>query len=229
MTTPVKAGGGDLATALRAGILFKSKTGRAPRRRDFRPPDKAKWEKLLGLDLPTADTCARLFGSWSEYVSSLGYEPKKKLSNELIEESALGKIQELYPSFVAVQAHNNAYDGEVDGDRAEVKGSTLSHRRDHPDTLYFAFRTHSRELDKSCDRLLCVGLGWDDETQNHVPLVVLDFPRSALGLVSGKSVVMVYATSLFFGGYSLYSPYVVWKADVTPARLKELVRQSETP
>lgn len=210
--------------ALRAGILFKSKAGRAPRRRDFRPPDKKKWETLLGFELPTADSCARLFGSWSEYVSALGYEPKKKLSNEIIEESALQKVRELYPGFSEVRAYNNAYDGEIDGDRTEIKGSTLSHRRDSPDTLYFAFKTHSRELDKSCDRLVCVGLGWNDQTQAHVPLVVLDFPRAALGLVSDKSVVMVYASSLFFGGHSRYKPYVVWKADVTPAELKKLVR-----
>lgn len=213
-------------SALRAGILFKSKTGRAPRRRDFRAPDKKEWENLLGIELPTADTCTRLFESWSEYVAALGYEPKKKLSTEIIEQSAERTVRELFPGYEKVYAHNNVYDGYIDGQRVEVKGSTLSHRKDQPGTLYFAFKTHARELDKVCDRLICVGFGWDDETQNHVPMVVLDFPKSALGLVSGKSVVMVYANSLFHGGYSQYKPYVIWKADgLSPAQIQALVRK----
>ena len=101
------------AGALRAGILFKSKTGRAPRRRDFRPPDNQKWISLLGISMPAADTCARLFGSWSEYVSALGYEPKKKLSNEIIEQSALSHVRALYPDFTEVSANTNSYDGEI--------------------------------------------------------------------------------------------------------------------
>lgn len=210
---------------LRAGILFKSKAGRAPRRRDFRGSDKKQWEELLGIELPSADTCTRLFGSWSEYVAALGYEPKKKLSTEIIEQSALSKVKELYPGFVEIQANTNIYDGELDNQRVEVKGSTLSRRKDNPNTMYFSFATHKRELDKVCDRLICVGLGWDDETQNHVPLIVLDFPKSALGLVSDKGAVMVYVSSLYGGGYSQYKPYVVWKAEgLTLPQIQALVR-----
>lgn len=210
--------------ALRIGIIFKTKTGRAPRRRDFRPGDKEQWETVLGRSLPSADTCARLFGSWSEYVSALGYEPKKKLSNELIEQASLAQVKLVYPGFVEIAANTNLYDGELDGQRVEVKGSTLSARKDNPNGQYFSFAVHNRELDKVCDRLICVGLGWDDERQEHVPLVILDFPKSALGLVSGKGSVMVYANSIFFGGHSRYKPFVTWRAALTPRQLLALVR-----
>ena len=58
-----------------------------------------------------------------------------------------------------------------------------------------------------------------------MPLAALDFPRSALSIVSAKSVVMVYANSLFFGGHSRYKPYLTWRADLSPAELRDLVRR----
>ena len=53
---------------MRAGIQFKSHIGRAPSRKDFRAPERARWQGILGLELPSDSQVCTAFGSWSAYL-----------------------------------------------------------------------------------------------------------------------------------------------------------------
>lgn len=210
----------DVPGALRTAILFRHRVGRTPKRRDFRSPDKVKWEELLGVTLPSADQVARHFGSWSKYLEAAGLpsDPKADFIQR-IEEVALKKVREVYPDFEVIPHETGAFDGYLGDERVEIKGSSLSFRTDNPELGFFSFKTHGRKLSKVSDRAIFVGVGIDRETGAVEPLVVMNFPKAALGFIDSKSTVMVYASAVFGTGSSQYSPYIVWRAKLKPDEL----------
>lgn len=205
---------------LRAGIRFTHRTGRPPKRLDFREPAKSSWEATLGLVLPSADSAAWRFGSWNAYLARMGYgEHPDATSVRQVEEAAIAHVEDVYPDMELVRSEQSAWDGVIAGQRVEIKGATLGVRKDKKEAYYFSFKTHSRKLSKTVDRAIFVGLGHDRDAQGLMPLVRFEFPKSALGFLDGKSTVMVYAQSIFGSGTSLYRPYIRWRAPLRMAHL----------
>lgn len=193
--------------------------GRAPRRRDFRE-DREKWEQATGLQLPNANQIETRWKGWNAYLEAAGLEPAGRSDYAHIEKAAIDHVLEAHPDFELVRAEANAFDGYLGDERVEVKGSLLASRTVRNSRVYyFNFKTHNRDLDKTVDRLICVGLGVDPTSKELVPLVRFEFPKVALGLVSRKATVMVYTSSIFGPGTSLYGGYVTWKA---PLRAHEV-------
>lgn len=226
----------DLAM-LRAGIRFAQRAGRPPKRLDFREPAKSAWERATGLSLPSADAAARRFGGWNGYLGRMGYAHNLDATQQIqeAEQAALAHCEEVYPSFDVVESDRNAYDAYIDfgqgkgPERTEIKGSALSARRDGAPTapnLYFSFKTHGRILSSTVDAAVFVGLGRNPESGVLEPLVRLEFPKSALRAVDGKSTVMLYASTAFLGGKSQYAAYIRWrKPGFRPAQLPQWARR----
>lgn len=222
---------------LRAGVRFAQRAGRPPKRLDFREPAKSEWESKTGLVLPSADAAARRFGGWNAYLGRMGYAHNVDATQQIYEaeQAALAHCEDVYPALDMVRSNRNAYDAYVDFgrgkgvERTEIKGSALSARSGLEPTaqhLYFSFKTHGRELSKTVDAAVFVGLGRNPDTGLLEPLLRMEFPKSALRVVDSKSTIMLYASTVFLGGSSQYSPYIRWrKPGLNPARLPEYARK----
>lgn len=215
----------DLAM-LRAGVRFAQSVGRAPRRQDLREPARSQWQEQLGLELPSADAAARRFGGFTSYLARMGYTPNQDVTSTYkpVELAAMAHVEQTYPGFQVIESEQNAWDGEFEGQRIEVKGASLLARGDNPDMLYFSFKTHARDFTKTLDKVIMVGLGFDHDLGMFVPLMRLEFPKTALRLIDNKSTVMVYGSLLTTSQISKYTPYVRWRAKVNPNQLKAYLK-----
>ncbi|QAY18156.1 hypothetical protein [Thermus phage TSP4] len=188
-----------------AGLRFYTRTGRRPRREDFRPPNRLHWEKVLGFDLPSESTVSAKFKGFTNYLRAMGLAENNHARAEELEDAALRHILEVYPHAEVVTANTNAYDLLLGEERVEVKGTALTRR---PDTgyLHWTFRLHNRIFSKTVDAVFLVCM---DKDLN--PVARFEFREHGLKLLDNKSVLTVYA-DILRGGYSKYAPYLVWKA-----------------
>lgn len=201
---------------LRAAVMYRTKVGRVPRRKDFRDPQRTEWARALDYELPTSNQVELRFGTWNQYLEHAGMTSAgSALDLASIERAGIEHVSEVYGSFAEVPTEANSYDGLVTIDdaeqRVEVKASLLA-RRANKDRYFFNFKTHSRTLSKMCDRVIFVGLGWDDEAQDFVPLCRYEFTGPELPLVDDKSTVMLYASTIWAAGSSQYRRYLKWRS-----------------
>lgn len=205
---------------LRAAVLFNAKVGRAPKRRDLRLPDRARWEEALGFELPAESNVNFLFGGLVPFLHEAGLRKSTAVHYVDIEEAAVQEALKRYPDLELVRAETNHFDAyDLNGERVEIKGSHLQYRQDgtdgqDPRVYFFNFKLHKRDYRKTIDKLLCVGLGRDPETRELTQMALFEFPKGSLDLVSNKSSAMIYASSIWGYGNSQYTPYLIKKIDL---------------
>ncbi|ABU97029.1 hypothetical protein P74p79 [Thermus phage P74-26] len=193
--------------AIAAGLRFYQRVGRAPRREDFRPKHKARWEAILGFELPGEYTIKKEFGGFNNYIRAMGLSLNVANDVEEVENASLRHVLEVYPNAQLVKSEQSVYDLEIGQERVEVKGTQLSIRNDNG-AMHFSWRLHNRIFSKLVDRVILVGL---DKDLN--PLVRLEFKGSGLRLLDDKDTLTVYADALL-GGHSKYKPYITWIAPI---------------
>lgn len=190
-----------------AGLRFYTRTGRQPRREDFRPPQRQHWEKILGFKLPAESTVSYRFGSFTNYLKAMGLAENITARAEELADAAIKHVLEHYPNAEVVPANRNMYDLLIGEERVEVKGTALTKRSDSP-YMHWTFRLHKRDYSKTVDAVFLVGM---DKDLN--PMIRLEFRGPALKLLNRKEVISIYG-DILFGGFSKYTPYVVWKAEI---------------
>jgi hypothetical protein len=225
----------DRLSALRAVVTFHARVGRAPKRLDLRPPDREKWEKLLACELPSESYVHQTFGGMLPFLHEAGLTRAPRFDFADVEHAAVAEAQRLYPELELVRAEANHFDGFLaNGQKLEIKGAHLSEHINQatvPPLLvqHFNFKTHRRDYQQTIDRMLCVGVGSHPDTQQVQALVVLDFPKPALDLVSNKASVRIHAASVWGYGASIYSPYVRYKLDLQGQDPRAWLRRGPPP
>lgn len=217
----------DRLAMLRAAVLFNTRVGRAPQRRDLRLPDRAKWEAVLGLPLPSDRMIQRQFGTMEEFRRQAGLKAATRSDFADVEAAAIHHAHRIYPELELVVAEANHFDAYLlNGERVEIKGSHLQTRfpPGEPPLHFFHFKTHHRAYHQTVDRLLCVGVGSHPETNEVTYLALFDFPQHALSLVTNKPALTVYGTSIWGTGMSQYTPYLRDRAPLALTDLPHWVR-----
>ncbi len=183
---------------------FYQRTGRKPRRVDFRSPRREEWESILGFKLPSEYLIRKEFGSYANFMEEAGLGPNIRSDIEDIEDAAMRFAISRYPNAEIVKSDRSVYDLENGSERIEIKGTVLAIRNDTGE-LHFSWRLHKRKMSDLVDKVLAVGFSKDLE-----PLIALEFSGASLKLLDGLDTLTVYG-SVFFGSHSKYAPYIVWK------------------
>jgi len=217
----------DPIAMLRAAVLFNTRVGRAPQRRDLRSPDRAKWQAVLGTPIPHEVEVMRQFGTLREFLRQAGLKPATRSDFADVEKAAIQHALRFYPQLELVVAEANHFDGYLlNGERVEIKGSHLHARfpPGQPPLHFFHFKTHHRAYHQTIDRLLCIGVGSQPEDDQLGFLALFDFPAHALSLVTNKPALTIYGTSIWGTGLSQYTPYLRERAPLELTDLPHWVR-----
>lgn len=204
---------------LAAGLRFYTRTGRVPKREDFRGERRKYWERLLGFKLPSDSSVYLKFKGFSAYQRALGFIQSPHALADRIEEAAIQHVLQVYPEAEVVKANTNAYDLLIGDARVEVKGSVLSKRNDNG-LVHCTFKLHKREFSKTVDAVFLVCLDKD-----YNAIARFEFRGRGLRLLDNKSTITTYP-GMFFGGHSQYRPYLAWFAPI-PVDPSALARESK--